>query len=152
MASTLDLLKRLNDSQVKFVLVDGMACVLHGSQMVTQDVDICAPLNTDNLSAIIRALAGAHPRFRTTRDLNPLPEEPSQLKGYKNLYLLTDLGQLDILSEIGGVGEYGQVEQHAILLDLEGTPCRVLDLDTLIAAKKAMNSPNPHFSEGFTKF
>jgi hypothetical protein len=141
MASTLDLLKRLNDYRVKYVLVGGMACVIHGSQIVTQDVDICAPLTPENLSGLLAALAGVHPRFRTTRDLRPLPEEPEKLQGYKNLYLLTDLGQLDVLSEISGVGEYSEVEQHTIQVDLEGTPCRVLDLDTLITAKKAMNSP-----------
>jgi hypothetical protein len=141
MASTLDLLKRLNDHQVKYVLVGGMACVIHGSQVVTQDVDICAPLTMENLSRLLAALAGEHPRFRTTRDLRPLPDEPEELKGFKNLYLLTDLGQLDILSEIAGVGDHSQVERHTIQIDLEGTQCRVLDLDTLITAKKAMNSP-----------
>ncbi len=141
MASTLDLLKRLNDHGVKYVLVGGMACVIHGSQMVTQDVDICALLNRENLLGLLSALAGIHPRFRTTRNLRPLPDEVEKLEGFKNLYLLTDLGQLDVLSEITGVGEYAEVEQHTIPVDLDGVPCRVLDLDTLITAKRAMNSP-----------
>jgi hypothetical protein len=141
MASTLDLLKRLNDHRVEYVLVGGMACVIHGSQMVTQDVDICAPLNTDNLSRLLAALAGSHPRVRMAHDPCPLSDEPEKLEGFKNLYLLTDLGQLDVLSEITGVGTYPQVEQNTILVDLEGVPCRVLNLDTLITAKKAMNSP-----------
>jgi hypothetical protein len=140
MASTLDLIKLLNDHRVKYVLVGGMACVVHGSQIVTQDVDICAPFTRENIEGLLAALAGAHPRFRT-HDLRPLPDEPKHLEGFKNLYLLTDLGQLDILSEITGVGGYLEVEQHTILVDLGGAPCRVLDLDTLIAAKTAMNSP-----------
>ena len=141
MVSTLDLLKRLNQHNVKFVLVGGMACVIHGSQVVTQDVDICAPLTPENLSGLLGSLAGAHPRFRMSPDLRPLPDIPEALAGFKNLHLITDLGQLDVLPEIAGIGEYSEVEQHTILVDLEGTPCRVLDLDTLIAAKKAMNSP-----------
>ena len=141
MASTLDLLKSLNDHQVQYVLVGGMACVIHGSQVVTQDVDICAPLTQENLSRFLAALAGAHPRFRTARDLHSLPDQPEKLEGFKNLYLVTDLGQLDVLSEITGVGAYSEVEQHTIQVDLEGIQCNVLDLDTLITAKKAMNSP-----------
>jgi hypothetical protein len=141
MASTLDLLKRLNDHRVKYVLVGGMACAVHGSQMVTQAVNICAPLTLENLPGLLAALAGAHPRFRTTQDLRPLPDVAEKLEGFKNLYLLTDLGQLDVLSEIAGVGEYSEVTQHTIQVDLEGAPCRVLDLDTLITAKKAMDSP-----------
>jgi hypothetical protein len=118
-----------------------MACVIHGSQLVTQDVDICALLDTENLSRLLTALAGVHPRFRTTRDLRPLPDEVEKLEGFKNLYLVTDLGQLDVLSEISGVGEYAEVERHTIQIDLDDVPCRVLDLDTLITAKKAMNTP-----------
>jgi hypothetical protein len=56
MASTLDLLKRLNDHGVKYVLVGGMACVMHGLQVVTQDVDICAPLTRENLSGYLAQL------------------------------------------------------------------------------------------------
>ncbi len=36
-----DLLQRLHDHDVEFVLVGGFAAVLHGSMQVTQDLDIC---------------------------------------------------------------------------------------------------------------
>jgi hypothetical protein len=141
MVSTLDILKRLNKHQVAYVLVGGMACVVHGSQVVTQDVDICAPMNPENLLRLYAALQGTHPRFRMTRDLRPLPQNPEDLEKYHNLYLFTDLGQLDVLSEIAGIGKYSEVEHHVIRIDLGGTSIRVLDLDTLILAKKAMNTP-----------
>jgi hypothetical protein len=56
-------------------------------------------------------------------------------------YVLTDLGQLDVLSEITGIGKYSDLEQHTIAVDLGGISVRVLDIDTLILAKKAMNAP-----------
>ena len=141
MASTLDILKRLNEHKVTYILVGGMACVIHGSQVVTQDVDICAPLTKDNLTNLYIALSGTHPKFRMAQDQRPLPQDPNELEGFKNLYLVTDLGQLDILSEITGIGQYEEVERHIIKIDLEGIPIQVLDLDTLILAKKAMNTP-----------
>jgi hypothetical protein len=141
MASTLDILKRLNEHQAVYVLVGGMACVIHGSQVVTQDVDICAPLTLENLRRLCAALQDIHPRFRMTRELHPLPQNPEELDKFKNLYLLTDLGQLDILSEITGIGKYSEVERHIIRIDLGGTFIKVLDLDTLIIAKQAMNTP-----------
>lgn len=141
MASTLDILKRLNDHQVEYVLVGGMACVVHGSQVVTQDVDICAPLTLENLRRLCAALNDLHPRFRMARDLRPLPQNPEELNTFQNLYLLTDLGQLDILSEIAGVGEYFEVERHVIQVDFGGTCVRVMSLDTLLLAKQAMNTP-----------
>lgn len=141
MVSTLDILKRLNDQQVKYVLVGGMACVIHGSQVVTQDVDICAPFTAENLKGLCAALVDVHPRFRMTRDLQPMPQKADTLSTFNNLYLITDLGQLDILSEITGVGKYSDLEQHTIAVDLRGISVRVLDIDTLILAKKAMNAP-----------
>ena len=41
MASTLDLLRRLVEHGVEFVLVGGMAAAAHGASIVTEDVDIC---------------------------------------------------------------------------------------------------------------
>jgi hypothetical protein len=141
MVSTLDLLKRLNDHQVEYVLIGGMACVVHGSQVVTQDVDICAPLTLENLGRLCAALQDCHPRFRMSRELRPLPQNPEELDKFQNLYLLTDLGQLDVLSEIAGIGKYVDVERHVIQVNLAGNSVRVLDLDALIIAKQAMNTP-----------
>jgi hypothetical protein len=103
--------------------------------------DICAPLTPENLAGLYAALADIHPRFRMSNDLQPLPETFEEPKDFKNIYLLTDLGQLDVLSEIAGIGKYPEVRQRAIEMDLAGTPVWVLDLDTLILAKKAMNTP-----------
>jgi len=141
MASTLDLLKRLNNCAVEYVLVGGVAAVVHGSQLVTGDLDICAPLDAPNLAKIVGALSDLQAKFRMTPDRRPLPTEPDELAGYKNLYLETLLGQLDILSEIAGVGDYAEVAMHSITLDLGGAICRVLDLDTLIKSKKALGRP-----------
>ncbi len=141
MASTLDLLERLNKHAVEYVLVGGVAAVVHGSQLVTGDVDICAPLDAPNLARIVAALSDLQTKFRMTPDRRPLPLEPEELAGFKNLYLETDLGQLDILSEIAGVGDYSAVALHTVTLDLGGTTCRVLDLDALILSKKALGRP-----------
>jgi predicted nucleotidyltransferase len=141
MASTLDLLKQLNECGVEYVLVGGVAAVVHGSQLVTGDVDVCAPLDEPNLARIVAALLGLQPKFRLTPDRHPLPSETSKLAGFKNLYLETDLGQLDLLSEITGVGTYAEVSMHAISIDLGGITCQVLDLDALIQSKQALGRP-----------
>lgn len=141
MASILDLLRRLNEHEVEFVIVGGMAGVLHGSSLVTLDLDICAPLTGQNLARILTALSGLAPRFRMTPDKRPVSVDPDDYVGYKNLYLITDWGQLDILSEILGLGDHEQVARQTITVDLGGISCRVLNLDALILAKKGMNRP-----------
>lgn len=141
MGSTLDLLRRLKQREVEFVIVGGVAGVVHGSRIVTRDLDICAPLTGDNLTLILAALSGLAPRFRMTADKRPMSGDAAEYVGYRNLYLLTDWGQLDILSEIAGLGGYDEVSRHTIAVDLGGISCRVLDLDSLIVSKKALNLP-----------
>ncbi len=138
MASTLDILKRLRNHGVEFVVVGGMAGVLHGSSMVTEDVDVCAPLSRENVVKILAALADLHPSFRMNPQRPPLPDNPERLAGFKNLYLVTDLGQIDFLSEITGLGTYAQVFHQSVEVEIEGVICHILDLDALIRAKKAL--------------
>jgi len=141
MDSTRDLLKRLNDRKVEYVVVGGLAGVLHGSGVVTEDVDVCAPLTRENLSNILAALRDVNPKWRMNPDHPALPDDPASLADVKNLYLVTDVGQIDFLSEITGVGEFREVASHTVVVDLDGVPCDVLDLDALIAAKRALGRP-----------
>lgn len=131
------LLKRLADNDVRFVVIGGVAATAHGSPLVTHDVDVCAPLDQDNLGRIIQALRDLEPRFRMHPAKPPLPEQAAQLAGFRNLCLVTQPGVIDILSEVTGVGSYDDVEQHSVTMDLGGFQCRVLDLETLIIAKRA---------------
>jgi len=144
MATTLrliDLLKRLNEHAVEYVIIGGIAAVVHGSARVTLDLDICAPLAEPNLSRILSALRGINPRFRMRPDKMRVPDDPERLRGLKNFYVDTDLGILDMLCEVEGVGNFDEVKQHALPIDVGGLICQVLNLDALISAKRAANRP-----------
>jgi hypothetical protein len=58
MGSTLDLLRRLVEQRVDFVLVGGMAATAHGSSVVTEDVDVCTRFQLENLERLLKALEG----------------------------------------------------------------------------------------------
>jgi hypothetical protein len=60
---------------------------------------------------------------------------------FKNLYLDTDIGQLHCLSFIDGIGDYHRVKLASKPIAMENMQIRVLSLDALIKAKKAMNRP-----------
>jgi hypothetical protein len=60
---------------------------------------------------------------------------------FRNLYLDTDLGHLDCLSEIQGLGGYDEVAKASQTIEIDGLPLRVLTIDALIVAKEAMNRP-----------
>jgi hypothetical protein len=55
-----------------------------------------------------------------------------------NLYLDTDLGTLDLLSRITGVGDYERVARDAIVFELFGRRVRAISLHDLIVAKEAL--------------
>ena len=43
------LLQRLADAGLEFVVVGGYAGVIHGSALITNDVDVCAVISLDDL-------------------------------------------------------------------------------------------------------
>src|SRR5690349_14298239 len=100
------ILKRLSDNGVEYVLIGGMAAVVHGSSVGTQDVDVLAPMTDENLCRIHAALKQINPRFRMRPDNMPLWDDPERLRGIKNLNLATDLGVIDVLGELTGVGSF----------------------------------------------
>jgi hypothetical protein len=117
--------------------VGGIAATAHGSPRFTFDLDVCAPLDHQHAVKIIEVLRDLHPRFRMRPDLPVVTPDNANLRGLKNLYLTTDEGQLDVLGEVSGVGDFAAVAAESVLIDFQGIPCRVLDLDALIRSKMA---------------
>ena len=133
-----NIIRHLIKHDIKFVLVGGYAAIAHGSTMMTQDVDICLDFSTENLLILQSALADLHPVHRMTPQRKPLTLTPDNCQSIQNLYLDTDLGQLDCLSSIKGVGDYLAVLAASIPISLPAGMCRILSLDALIQAKSAM--------------
>jgi len=132
------LVERLISAEEEFVLVGGFAAVAHGVTLVTRDVDICCRFTEPNLLRIQKAFADLHPVHRSRPDL-PLELTPHQCASLKNLYLKTDWGIVDCLSEVLGIGGFDKVAKESVELELPAGKCRVLDIDALIRAKQAMN-------------
>jgi len=137
MQNLAELTRRLIAGNVEFVLVGGFAAIAHGVLRSTRDVDVCCRFSEANLMRIQSALADLHPVYRPRTDL-PLELTPDLCASLKNLYLKTDLGILD-LGEVKGVGDFDEVARHSVELELPIGKCRVIDLDTLIVAKEAMD-------------
>ena len=141
MNDQLNLLQHLTRAKIDFVIVGGFAGVVHGCTYVTQDIDICCVFAPTTLLALQEALTELHPVHRMTPGRRPLVLTTENATQFNNLYLDTDLGRIDCLSEIAGLGDYGQVKQDSELIDVEGMRLRVLTLDALIKTKQAMNRP-----------
>jgi hypothetical protein len=135
------LLVRLVERRLEFVIVGGYAAVTHGVGLMTKDIDICCPFDRESLLRLQATLADLHPLHRMTPQRLPLELNDENIARLKNLYLQTDLGQLDCLSEVKGVGDFAEVRRQSIEVELPAGPCRILSLDALIRAKEAMGGP-----------
>lgn len=136
------LLRLLIQNNVDCVLVGGYAAVVHGSATVTRDLDVCLDFQPDNIQKLLKALENINPCARAGSGMISLFDYSiERLSQLNNLYIKTDLGKLDLLGLITGVGSYADVKKHSIKIDLFGLPCHVLDIDSLIKAKQAVGRP-----------
>jgi hypothetical protein len=131
------LLMRLKDSGLEFVVIGGLCVVYHGVPVATFELNVCCPFGEQNVLKIESAVKDLNPVHRLTANKLPLELTRSSFVSLKNLYLQTDLGKLDCLSEVAGIGDYGQVFQQSILHSMSFGKFRMLNLDALIAAKTA---------------
>ena len=132
-----ELLKVLAAGQVDFVLVGGVAAAAHGSPRSTQDLDIVYGRGLENLRRIVNTLAPHHPYLRGAPPGLPFRFDRETLQAGLNFTLTTDLGWIDLLGEIAGAGSFEELLPHTVEVEVFGIVCRVLDLETLIGAKKA---------------
>lgn len=132
------LLTRLKENGLEFVIIGGVCVVYHGALLATFDLDICCPFGEQNVSRIESAVKDLHPFHRLTANKLPLEMTRSAFGVLKNLYLQTDLGKLDCLSEVAGVGCFETVLQQSVVASFSYGEFRFLGLDALIAAKKAV--------------
>lgn len=135
------LLVRLQSSGLEFVVIGGVCVVFHGAPVATFDLDICCPFGEENVHRIEAAVKDLHPVYRLTAHKLSLGETRSAFGQLKNLYLQTDLGKLNCLSEVAGVGDFAAVLKNSVQASFSYGQFRFLDLDALIASKRAVGRP-----------
>jgi hypothetical protein len=102
-------LRLLIQHQVEFVIVGGVAISAHGSSYLTYDLDVAYARTRDNLKRIVAALAPYQPRPRDFPTDLPFVWGEQTINQGTNFTLTTDLGNIDLLGEVAGLGTYEQV-------------------------------------------
>lgn len=131
------LIESLAQQQVDFVIIGGVALVLHGSARTTQDLDLCYARDARNLGATVAALAPFHPTLRGAPADLPFRLDVPTLKAGLNFTLDTSAGPLDLLGEVTGVGTFEAVSRDAEDIDAYGHRVKLMSLATLERAKRA---------------
>ena len=135
------LLQRLATAGIDFVIVGGFAGVLHGSSLVTRDLDVCMVLDEENIAKLREALADLNPVHRFTAARLPFGTEPPSGTKLNNLYLETAWGAFDVIAVMKGVGDFERIKANAMDIEIMGVRCRLIALDDLIAVKEAVGRP-----------
>ncbi|MBM3757010.1 MAG: hypothetical protein FJW38_23880 [Acidobacteria bacterium] len=86
-------------------------------------------------------MAPYNPRPRGFPDGLPFLWDSETLANGTMFTLTTDLGIIDLLAEVAGVGSYSEVRAISVEVDAFGRRLRALDLPSLIRAKKAAGRP-----------
>lgn len=127
----------LTDHDVDFVIVGGVALVLHGSPRVTRDLDVCYSREPAQLKRLAAALQPFTPTLRGAPDGLPFTLDVPTLSAGLNFTLTSRAGDFDLLGEVLGVGGYAAAFRMSVPMTVYGRSVRVLSLDGLERAKRA---------------
>lgn len=136
-----ELLRRLVERGVDFVVIGGIAAVLHGSARNTFDLDICFATDAANLAALADVLVALGARLRGVAEEVPFVPDARALRQVEVLTLVTSLGELDVLTRPPGAPAYEALRRNADRYDLGGFNVSVAAIDDLIAMKQAAGRP-----------
>jgi|ERR1700680_1024920 len=128
---------------VRYVLIGGLAAVLHGSPLPTLDADICPSSEPDNLERLASALAELAARIRTpdTAEGVRFPFDAGFLASVQLLNLTTRYGDLDLSFRPAGTEGFSELAPHALTVEIRGLPVAVATLEDVIRSKEAANRP-----------
>ena len=131
----------LAEHKVRYVVIGGLAAVLHGSSMMTNDVDICPDPANENLERLCAALRDMNTRIRTATEDDGVAFacEPGLLSRMQTLDLVTDFGNFDLWFSPAGFARYTEFIGHAQVLSIDGVAVPIAALDDVIRSKEAAN-------------
>jgi hypothetical protein len=135
------LLERLVAGQVDFVVIGGLAAVVHGSATITRDLDVVYSADHENLDRLGAVLVALGARLQGVTDEVPFMPDGRTLRRTRVLTLDTPDGRLDLLAEPDGSPPYERLRARALRADLDSVEVRVASVEDLIAMKKAAGRP-----------
>src|SRR5262245_21400005 len=121
-------LKLLGQFDVDAVIIGGVAATLYGWAQLTNDLDVCYARNSENLEKLAAALQSVHARLRGAPDNLPFILDAETLRKGLNFTFITDMGTLDLLGEVRGVGFYEDVLAGSVTYELFGYQFPIIEI------------------------
>ena len=139
------MLSALADRDVRFILIGGMAAVLHGDVGVTVDIDVVPERSDENLQRLAEALRSLDARIRTEGEPEGLgfdcsPEFFRNLPPDSIVNMITEAGDLDLTFCPSGTSGFDDLKRDAIEIEAaDRLLILVASLEDVIRSKEAAN-------------
>ena len=134
------LIKGLNEANVAFIVVGGIAAVAQGAPVTTFDLDIVHRQTDENVEKLMGFLKSVDARARRPDDL-VLKPTVADLKGKSHLLLSTNLGPLDVLAFIEKKLEFDDLIDDCHPIDFHGHKVHVLSIAKMVELKRDSTAP-----------
>jgi hypothetical protein len=137
------LLSALCEAEVRYILIGGMAAVLHGDVGVTVDIDVVPERTAENLERLAEALHSLGARIRTEGEPEGLSFDCSA-EFFRNLppesivNMTTEAGDLDVTFCPSGTSGFDDLRRDAIEIEAaDRLHVLVASLEDVIRSKEA---------------
>lgn len=121
--------------EVRYLVVGGIAAILHGWPGATADLDLLGAIDKGNFTRLAAAL----------QELGASGEgwdgKPGTIGAATTWSLETDAGPVDLLFVLEPWGTYEELRQTAVEMPAFGITIPVVSLDDLIELKRALGRP-----------
>ncbi|MFZ4592472.1 MAG: hypothetical protein ACOYN6_15830 [Ignavibacteria bacterium] len=141
-----NLIKELSKVGIKYVVCGGVACVLHGVERTTYDLDLSVDLSEDNLLKLIELSKRFNLQPRIPEPVEDLlnPEKRKQWVEHKNALVYTFVGkdsaiQMDIF--LSYPITYTELMKNAEIINIDDYKIYISSINDLLIAKEQIAEP-----------
>jgi predicted nucleotidyltransferase len=132
------ILRRLTEAEVRFVVVGGLALGAWGVVRGTKDVDIVVDPDAENLKRLGAVAEAIHGHVHAGESfLSSQLSIAGQIASGEQVAIETDLGRLDIVQGLEGIPGYDELNTHAAKAEILGVEVAVCSIEDLKTMKRA---------------
>jgi len=135
------LLERLVESEVRFVLIGGLAVNAWGYIRATRDIDLVPDPSRENLERLDEVLKDLGGKVDVDGRLLDADAVSPFLRTGDRTLVITDLGRVDILQGLPQIPAFSALEAEATDVDMDDLVVRVCSLRHLVEMKRASERP-----------
>jgi transcriptional regulator with XRE-family HTH domain len=135
------LLHALDRKEVDFVVIGGVAGIVHGSAYPTDDLDLAYARGRRNLERLAGALRDLGARRADAPADRPFRVDAQALQAGMDFTFVGESGRIDLFGRVGGAQGYARLRIAAEVHEVGGVTVPVASLDRLIGMKRRQDGP-----------